>query len=483
MYRLVLYVLAVFWALALIFSFFKVLPFSPFNLVASTGLFVAVCWLTNTIFAKVFKVPTNLESVYITAFILALIITPGHTFSDFMFFSWAAMLSMATKYIAALNRKHLFNPVALSVAITALALNHSASWWIGSSHLFPFVLIGGFLIVRKIRRFALVLGSLISALVTFLAFSLFKGTDLYAALQSFLLTSPLIFFVSVMLTEPLTTPPTKKLQIAYGSLVGFLFCPQIHFGSIYSTPEIALVIGNVFSYLVSPKTRLLLTLKSKILLAPDTYDFIFSASQKFNFTPGQYLEWTKSLSDPDSRGNRRYFTLSSSPTESDIRIGVKFYPSPSKFKQSLLSMQPGNEIIASQLAGDFVLPADSKQKLVFIAGGIGITPFRSMVKYLTDTKDNRTITIIYANKTAAEIVYGDIFDQATSQIGLKVIYNNTDTDGRLNEAKITATVPDFMARTFYLSGPRSLIVAFEDILRNLGIPQNHIKTDFFPGFA
>ena len=81
-----------------------------------------------------------------------------------------------------------------------------------------------------------------------------------------------------MITEPLTTPPTRARRIAYGALVGVLFAPAIHLGPIYSTPELALVVGNIFSYAVSPKRKYALALTSKTKIADDTYDFAFAVN-------------------------------------------------------------------------------------------------------------------------------------------------------------------------------------------------------------
>jgi ferredoxin-NADP reductase len=259
------------------------------------------------------------------------------------------------------------------------------------------------------------------------------------------------------------------------------------------TPELAMLIGNVFSYFVSPKTRAVLKLKEKVRVASNIYDFVFASNRKLAYLPGQYMEWTLGHHFADSRGNRRYFTLASSPTENNLRVGVKFYPQSSSFKQTMLSMKQGDEIIAAQIAGDFVLPHDPKQKCVLIAGGVGVTPFRSMIKYLLDTHQKRPITLFYANKNIADIVYQDVFDQAERELGIKTIYTVTDINtqpahwtgrtGRIDAALIQSMVPDYHQWVFYISGPKSMVDSFKETLQQMDIPASHIKTDFFAGLA
>ncbi len=492
MYRLVLYYLIGLLALGFVLPFAHVLTFDPIALLFSVGLLLAVCGLANWVFAKAFGAVTNAESGWISALILALIITPPQTVRDIWFLFWAGVLAMASKYIVAIGRKHLFNPVAFAVAVTYLAANQSASWWVGSAPMLPLVLIGGALIVRKLRRFDLVLSFLGVSLATSVVLSIFSGESPLAAVQNIWLYSPLIFFAAVIMTEPLTTPPTQPLRVIYGALVGFLFSPQVHFGPIYVTPELAVLAGNVFSYLVSPKVALGLRLKRKIKLAPNVYDFIFARPPQMAFAPGQYMEWTLGHNDPDSRGNRRYFTLASSPTEPELRVGVKFYKKSSSFKKAMLAMDEQTEIVANQLAGDFVLPDNPNEKLVFLAGGIGVTPFRSMIQYLMDTYQRRPIVLFYANKTADEILYREVFDRAQRDLGIEVIYTLTDARklpaswkgrvGRLSSKLIQAVVPEYQNCTFYISGPNAMVDSFNGLLRDLGVAPARIKTDFFPGF-
>jgi ferredoxin-NADP reductase len=128
-----------------------------------------------------------------------------------------------------------------------------------------------------------------------------------------------------------------------------------------------------------------------------------------------------------------------------------------------------------------------------MAGGIGITPFRSMLRDLLDRKEARPITLLYSNKTASEIVYADVLEEARQQLGITTVYTLTDESsvppewqgeiGRFDAEMIAKTVPDYCERTFYLSGPRSLVVGFEEVLRGVGVPKRRIRTDFFPGYA
>lgn len=493
MYRVVLYYLMALWLIALGFSFFGVLPYTPASLAISLVILLAVSWATNYVFSYIFEVPVNVESIYISVFILALIITPALTPHGYIFLGWAGIIAMASKFILAIKHKHIFNPVAFSVVVTAFFLGQGASWWIGTITMAPFVLVGGLLVVRKIKRADLTISFFVFAVVTIFTFVLLKGGKVFSLLDNILLYSPLLFFTFIMITEPLTTPPSRFLRILYGALVGFLFAPQVHIGTFYFTPELALLFGNVFSYLISPKNRLTLKLQKAVQITPDTAEFIFNTDYPMIFKPGQYLEWTLGHDKSDSRGNRRYFTIASSPTEKELRLGVKFYSKPSSFKKALANMNNGDKIIAAQLSGDFVLPRNKNKKLVFIAGGIGITPFRSIIKYLIDTKEKRDIVLIYSNKKEIDIVYKNIFDQAGRELGLKTIYTLTDLKsgemgwtgkrGFIDSRMIKEEIKDWNERTYYISGPPSMVEGTEQTIKNLGLSSSHIKTDFFPGFA
>src|SRR3989344_4326053 len=475
MYRLVLYCLIVIVGAAVLFEFVGILSNNPVELIFSVLVILGTCWLVNTVFAWIFSVDTNVESIYITGLILALIVTPvsATDYAGTGFLVFVSAVAMASKYIFAIGRKHIFNPAALGVALGALALGQSATWWVSESlALLPFVLVGGLLIVRKIRRFDVVATFAAVAIIT-VAASASHG-DYATSIVLTLLHSSFFFLSLVMLTEPLTMPSSRALRIAYGALVGFLFVPNIHLGSFYFTPELALLIGNAFVYAVSPNGRTILTLIRKNKLADATYEFVFKPDRPIIFRPGQYLEWTLGHRFNDDRGNRRFFTIASSPTEKTVRLGVKFYSPESSFKRALWNMKTNDTMSASNVAGDFVLPRDPKKRLVFIAGGIGVTPFRSMMQYLIDTKDARAVTLLYSNKTAIDIAYKDVFDRASREIGTKIVYTTM-----IDAEFITREVTDYKERTFYVSGPHGMVTAFEKTLADMGVSGFCIKTDYF----
>ncbi len=495
MYRLVFYYLGALLLAALGLSAAGVLSFSPEHLVLSTGIIFAVCYMVNKAFAWFLNVPANAESTYITAFILALIIPPMSGLEKYQigFILAASGLAIASKYVFNLKNKHIFNPAALAVAMMALGPKQGANWWVGASALLPVVLVGGFLVVRKLRRWTLVLSFFASALLATALYNVIGHHSLMTAFHTTFTDSALFFLGFVMLTEPQTMPPTRGKQAWYGVLVGLLFPPQAHILSFYFTPELALVTGNIFSYFISPKERYVLRLLKQTQKTPDITDFAYKPDQKLKFIPGQYMEFTLAHPHADNRGVRRYLTVASSPTEPDLHLGVKFYTPSSTFKKAMRAMETGEPIVGGQMMGDFVLPKDANEKVVFITGGIGVTPFRSMTKYLTDTKQKRSISMLYAARSVKDFAYFEVFEEARSAFGMETTYFVDDAEGKslpnhVREGRITVDlikelIPDYMERTFYLSGTHHMVMGLQSELRAIGVPAGQVKIDFFPGYV
>jgi ferredoxin-NADP reductase/Na+-translocating ferredoxin:NAD+ oxidoreductase RnfD subunit len=491
MYRLVLYGLTALAACAFLLSLFGAVHYPPLNLFFSLLILVAVAWGLNELLARLFKAPVNVESAYITAFILFFLLTPPGNFFEAFLTAGAGALAVASKYFFVYKKKHFLNPAAAGAFLLGLFGFGLSVWWVATPILSVLTAIVGFLVARKIRRLPLYFTFILFALLSVALFAYSNGANPWQTALESLLSWPVFFLAGFMLTEPLTTPPTRSLQIIYGLLVGLLFALPFEAGPVFSSPELALLLGNVFSFFVSMKGRLALILTGKRTEGIDIYDFAFSADRKLAFQPGQYLEWTLPHASPDSRGNRRYFTIASSPTEKDLHLGARVMEKSSSFKRALLALREGEKIFAGELRGDFTLPEDKNRKLAWIGGGVGITPFRSMAKYLTDTAEKMDVVLFYACVKRESFAYGGIFDDA-QRVGIKTRYIITDSHnlpenwdglaGPLSPGMLTDALPDWKERLFYLSGPQGMVDAYRDMLRGMGVHRKNIRTDYFPGF-
>lgn len=489
MYRLLIYGLSIVAFAGILFAYTGQLSLSAPAMLASLTILLVTCISTNWVMHRVWGIPSNSGSSSITALILFCILPPSTTTSHLLAIFLAGMLAIASKYIVAFRGKHLFNPAALAAVLVGLfGLTH-ATWWIGSSSMLIFTATLGLLIIRKLRRiqFFLVFAS-VSLLVSTLL-SLHHGYQLADSLKNMITSSPLIFFGTVMAVEPSTIPPRQFSRLIYAALAGGLSVSQFKLGAVYATPELALVASNIYSFAVSPKYRTVLRLREKRQLSARVFDFSFTPDRPLTFQAGQYMEYT--LATPlDDRGNRRTFTIASSPLERDLHIGVKFYEPSSTFKQTLHALEPGAVIYAGQIAGDFTLPKNPAQKLVFVAGGIGITPFRSMVQYLADTSESRDIVIFYIVSDPTELSYLDVFEQPMART-IKIVKILTAAEapkdwqgyhGPLTNDIITREAPDIHERLCYLSGPQAMVQHYKAELRAIGIRRRQIKTDYFSGY-
>ena len=497
MYRLTLYYLIALLVLAAGFGAIGWLSYNPVDIVIDSLLAVAVSWIANFGFAKIVHATTNTESVFITALIIVCLVPVAFPHNA-LFLAAACIFAMGSKYLLTIEKQHVFNPAAVGVlGISLLSPEHVATWWMGNPVMMPFVLFGGLLLLRRIRREAMVYVFFAVYLVASVVAFIIQGTFFASFLtisQVLLFHSPVWFLGLVMLTEPLTAPGRKRPQLAYAGLVGLLVATeQMRFSPISFTPEEALVIGNIAAYMMTPRHRFVLALQNKVQLTADTFHYIFKLAEPIAFKPGQYMEWTLPHHKTDSRGNRRYFSLVSAPKSDEIAIAVKFYDNSSSYKTKLKDLEIGEEIIASQLGGDFTLPRNiEKKKLVFIAGGIGITPYISMIEHIISENKVCDITMLYSLKSISDAVFVDVLEKARAH-GVNTVYTITSKDavpsdwewnvGMIDAAMIQKEIPDYAERMFYISGPQLMVQALETTIRDMSIPKKKIITDYFPGFA
>lgn len=489
MYRVVTLGLCFLAGVSLVLGGAGLLPYSFLEQGVSLVVVVGVAVAGNVVFARLFRVSANHESAIITALIIFFLVIPAASFSGQWVVAVIALIAVASKFLLAVRRQHIVNPAAFGVLALSAPNIVEAAWWVGSPWLFAPLVIVGCLVVMKIRRWPLVVWCVGTAFVVYVFEAWRLGTDVFASVPVFFLSWPILFLAFFMLTEPFTMPPTKKLQAYYGALVGGLSSAAFFAPYIAMSPELALIIGNLVFYYFSLRRKLHLTLAETKEVAKNTREFVFTKPEGVRFHAGQYLEWMLPHNKPDNRGVRRYFTIASAPHEEVLRIVVRFSEGGSTYKQALQKLRPGDRIVASQRAGDFLLPDDPAIKLAFVAGGIGVTPFLSHLGYITQQGVPRDIVLFYCNNTSEEIAYRETFDALAASGQCRVVHSLEREEkagcehGYLTEDIIKKHTPDYRERLWYLSGPPGMVYAYTALLRGAGVPKRNIVRDFFPGLA
>jgi len=500
MYRVVSVGLLILAGVAIGFGFFGLIPYAGTELVLSLVVAVGVALVANIFFAKLFSVHANHESALITGLILFFLILPAQLsqlqYSGIM--AAVAFFAIASKYLLVWRKQHILNPVAVGVVAVTLLYSFfplppgyfESSWWIGQPVLFVPLVLVGLAVVIKVRKWAPVASFLVVAFAVYVYEEWRFTGEFLENWEGFWLSGPSVFLAAFMLTEPFTMPPTKKVQRWYGAFVGFLSQTTVLAPFLKITPELALIAGNIFAYVFRIRRKLFLSLRSKQEIAPNTWELVFAKPAGFTFQPGQYLEWMLPHKNLDQRGPRRYFTIASSPTEEVVRLIFKTVDAGSSYKKALLELDSGEQVIASQLAGDFLLPKDTHQKLGFIAGGIGITPFISQVKYLQDTQSTRDCKLLYCANEESEMVYTEYFTTVAKDMPLELIpvvakgeASGEAESGFVTQEMLQRRVPDYLQRCWYLSGPPPMVNAYSSLLKEAGVSSRNIKKDFFPGLA
>ena len=333
-YRLMLYYLLILFVAALVLGAQSVLPYAPAALIWSLALLLVAASFSNKLLAWIFGAVTNTESVYITTFILVLTLSPA-AFTDLRgaaVLAVVAIIAMTSKYLLAVKRKHIFNPAALALVVSAAVFNAPAAWWVaGNFVLLPLILGGGLIMVYKLRRSDLVIAFAVAVLVA----TLLVSNDPVASLQATLAYSAVFFFAFVMLTEPSTMPSRRIPRVMYGAFVGTFFVLAPTVGTLHFSPEITLLFANLFAWAVNPVGRYALTFVERHPLANGMFEYLFRSDRPLRFLPGQYLEWTLAGVAPDSRGNRHYFSNATALEDPKLVLVVGFHAKRSALQTAL----------------------------------------------------------------------------------------------------------------------------------------------------
>lgn len=221
--------------------------------------------------------------------------------------------------------------------------------------------------------------------------------------------------------------------------------------------------------------------------AEDTVSSLFEPDSALPFVAGQYLRYSLPHPDADDRGEMRSFTIASAPSEPLLRLTTRLSTQPSSFKHALMGLTAGAVVDVDGPHGQFVYSA-SDRSTVLIAGGIGITPLRSMLGELAATRPSN-LTLLYSNATP-DIPFRTYFDSLGADWPqLRVVYTVTRPSdgwhgptGRIDARFIQQHVVKAAQAAYYICGPSALVEAMQRVLVESGVESNRIKAEGFPGY-
>jgi ferredoxin-NADP reductase len=230
-------------------------------------------------------------------------------------------------------------------------------------------------------------------------------------------------------------------------------------------------------------------IKEKREVAKGTLFVTFDVGgEHVEFEPGQYF-WVELLDPPyeDEKGPRRHITVVTSPTEGVLGLATRIRDT--AFKRSLVEMPEGASVDVEQPKGSFVLPEDTSKQYVFVAGGIGITPFRSMLRYIADKGLDYDITLVYSNRDVESTAFLDELKELESVVPrCRVIFTMTDDpswegDKRMLDAEVLRELlGDLESFDFMIAGPPPMAKSVEASLLEAGLSEGQVQSDSFSGY-
>lgn len=223
-------------------------------------------------------------------------------------------------------------------------------------------------------------------------------------------------------------------------------------------------------------------------LNSDTYSFYFKRTEESrDFLPGQFFEIYLQIKDPDERGRDRVFTCASSPTEKEYYM-ITTRIIESSFKRELLKLEEGDLVRFSGPWDDLNFDENEKAPQVFLAGGIGITPFYSIVQYMIDKNLQMPTRLFVSWKKRDNMIFHEFFKNA-EKILSDFTYIPTITEdtwdgevGRIDDGMIRKYVNEIEDSRYRIAGPEGLVRAMKDLVKSLEVKKDNIIAEEFEGY-
>ena len=238
-----------------------------------------------------------------------------------------------------------------------------------------------------------------------------------------------------------------------------------------------------------------LPLKSRSEVAERTLEFRFAKPADFSFKAGQSMDLT--LVDPpetDPEGNTRAFSINSAPDDPELVFTTRLRDT--AFKRVLRNLPLGKPVHAEGPFGDFTLHNNAKRPAVLLAGGIGVTPFRSIARRAAHEKLPHRVFLFYSNRHRADAPFLDeLADLATKNPNFTFVPTMTQPEssdawkgqtGRIDQALLEKHLGKGFASEgnsiFYIAGPGGMVTALRGVLNGAGVDDDDIRTEEFPGY-
>lgn len=235
-----------------------------------------------------------------------------------------------------------------------------------------------------------------------------------------------------------------------------------------------------------------IALQERTAVADGTESFFFEKPAGFQYQAGQYVALILPKIDgaeADAKGLVRSFSLTSAPCESVLSFTMR--SGESSFKKTCWQLRVGDTVTITDPVGFFVLPpAEDVRPIVFLSGGIGITPVRSMLKQAEYERSERQFTLLYANRFLKDAAFHqDIQKLALKNFRYVTILSQSedrcapadDERGYIDQAIIEKYIGDVRGSLYYIVGSPEFTGAMETILAELGVPKEQCKKDPFTG--
>ncbi len=238
--------------------------------------------------------------------------------------------------------------------------------------------------------------------------------------------------------------------------------------------------------------RFLCKLTRREEVAAGTLAFHLERPPRLQFTPGQYV--TVALIDPpetDAQGPVRSFSMVSTPGNDELIFATRLRDS--AFKRVLRRLPLGTELRVLGPVGTFTLHREADRPAVFLAGGIGITPFMSMIQQAARDQPSRPLTLFYANRRPEEAAFLEALEElAQSSPGFRCVPTMTDAagssgrwtgeTGRIDAAMLARHLPALRGPLYYAAGPPAMVAAMRQMLASAGVPAGDVRADEFSGY-